>query len=84
MGHVDSYSVVWIAKCRYGAASTHRGKSARFAYIDGRVPVEIQNIFHVVQERNAASPLTADIVLVRRFACGNNMPDFPWVLRYVD
>ena len=23
MGHVDSYSVVWIAKTRYGAASTH-------------------------------------------------------------
>jgi hypothetical protein len=46
-GSVRSYSHVKLKSLRYGAATAHRGKSARYAYIDLRVPVEIQYIFQV-------------------------------------
>jgi hypothetical protein len=80
-GIVKSFSHFWMTKQRYGAATSHRGKSSRYAYIDGRIPVEIQHIFQASQEHDLGEPLVANFAVVRRFLRGNDIPEFPWQLR---
>jgi hypothetical protein len=79
-GSVRSYSHVWIKSQRYGAATAHRGKSARFAYIDIRQPVEIQYIFQAEIRREHAPSLLANFALIRQFRRGEDLPRFPWDL----
>jgi len=45
LGVVKSFTHVWVSKRRYGAGEYSRGISARYAYIDTRVPVLIDYIF---------------------------------------
>jgi hypothetical protein len=80
-GIVKSFSHFWMTKRRYGAATSHRGKSSRHAYIDVRIPVEIQHIFQVSQEDNLGGTMVANFAVVRRFLRGNDIPEFPWQLR---
>ncbi|KAG1740973.1 hypothetical protein EDB19DRAFT_1635130, partial [Suillus lakei] len=47
MGNASSYSHLWLRRLRYGAVTTHRGKSAWYAYINRYQPVEIQWLLHV-------------------------------------
>lgn len=79
-GTVTSYSHVNIKSLRYGATTAHRGKSARYAYIDHRIPVEIQYIFQVEQACGEQPPLVANIAIVRHFQRGDDLPMFPWDL----
>ena len=79
-GSVRSYSHVWIKSQRYGAATAHRGKSARYAYIDIRKPVEIQYIFRAELSRVHGPSLLANFVLIREFQRGEDLPRFPWEL----
>src|ERR1700732_2213079 len=80
---VQSYSHVKLKSLQYGAVTAHRGKSARYAYIDLCVPVEIQYILQVRQARNGQPPLVANIALIRRFIRGAALPVFPRDLWYV-
>jgi len=82
-GSVRSYSHLRIKSQRYGAATAHRGKSARYAYIDVRKPVEIQYIFRAELPREHAPSLVANFALVREFQRGEDLPRFPWDLWYV-
>jgi hypothetical protein len=82
-GSVRSYSHLRIKSQHYGAATAHRGKSVRFAYIDNRNPVEIQYIFQAELCREHVPPLLANFALVREFQRGEDLPRFPWDLWYV-
>jgi hypothetical protein len=84
-GDVSSFSHIWLKKQRYGAASTTRGQSAKYAYIDTRIPVEIQYIFRATQEHPTLgeSELLAEFAVVRRFQRDDELPNFPWALWYV-
>jgi len=79
-GSVRSYSHMRIKSLRYGAATAHRGKSARYAYINTREPVEIQYIFQAELRREHAPSLLADFALIRKFRRGDDLPRFPWDL----
>ena len=82
-GSVRSYSHLRIKSQRYGAATAHRGKSAQYAYIDVRKPVEIQHIFQAELPREHVPSLVANFALVRDFQRGEDLPRFPWDLWYV-
>ena len=80
-GTVDSFPYVLVRKKKYGCANMHRGKSARYAYVDNRIPVEIQYIFRVTQQHLAESPLEsliAEFAVVKKFQRGDDLPNFPW------
>lgn len=79
-GSVRSYSHIWIKSQRYGAATAHRGKSARYAYINARQPVEIQHIFRAELPREHGPSLIANFALIREFRRGDDLPRFPWEL----
>jgi hypothetical protein len=80
-GIVKSFSHFWMTKQHYGAATAHRGRSSRYAYMDGRVPVEIQHVFQASQEFHLGEPQVANFAVVQRFLRGNDIPEFPWQLR---
>jgi hypothetical protein len=83
---VKSYTHVLVDQVRYGAGSTTRGLGYRFGYIDGRIPVQIANIYSVTHTRDDKddAPLTASIAIVQRFNRSPQMPEMPWDLWYVD
>lgn len=83
-GSVKSYPHMHFKALRYGAGRTHRGKSARYAYIRARIPVEIQYIFRIEQAMAIGPPLIANLALVRPFLRGNDLPQFPWDLWCVE
>ncbi|KAK6996182.1 hypothetical protein R3P38DRAFT_3329647 [Favolaschia claudopus] len=66
-GQVRSFSHVWIKKQGYGAATQHRGKSAQYAYITNRAPVNIIKA-------------SSQFAIVRRFQENTVLHDFPWDL----
>lgn len=82
--HVTSYSHLFVNGIRYGTAHTHRGQASRYAYINGRTPVEIQNLLHVVHRRphtSGAHSLEADVAVVRPFVeliDVEGAPYIPW------
>jgi hypothetical protein len=78
-GDVQSFSHVWVRKRRYGAATQHRGKSAQYAYMDARVPMQIQHILRVKETLPDGKKLTASFAIVHRFQL-SNMFNFPWDL----
>ena len=79
-GEVTSYPYLSWSHIRYGAANSHRGKSAQYAYIEGRTAVQIEYLFHVRQKRRNEDrdPLATTVAIVRRFQRNGNIPDFPW------
>lgn len=79
-GSVKSYSHIHLKKIRYGAANTHRGRSARYAYTGHRNPVEIQWLFQVEQIIPDGEPLVANLAVVRHFQRDDNHHTFPWEL----
>lgn len=80
---VPSFSHVIVAGVRYGASTAHRGLSCRYAYIDGRQPVDIQKILQVSCTRQDGRILVAGIAIVRPFIPSNMAEDMPWAARYV-
>ncbi|KAJ7062157.1 hypothetical protein C8F01DRAFT_969210, partial [Mycena amicta] len=84
LDEVQSYSHVWFDKRRYGASEEHRGQSARYAYIDHRIPVEIQCIFKIDRKSKDGSNLSATCAVVRRFRPNMLITDFPWDLHAID
>ncbi|KAJ6492339.1 hypothetical protein C8R45DRAFT_825736 [Mycena sanguinolenta] len=81
-GDVESFSHVWVRRHRYGAAQEHRGQSAKYAYIDSRIPVEIERIFRV-KHKVSQHTIVATFAIVRRFCSCEAAMDFPWDLRYI-
>ncbi|KAH7917473.1 hypothetical protein BV22DRAFT_1026280 [Leucogyrophana mollusca] len=84
MGLATSHTHVWYQSKRYGASTTHRGRSARFAYIHGRVAAEIQYILRVTHKEPGLLELTTDIAIVRRFHQDDALPHFPWEIWATD
>ncbi|KAJ7073659.1 hypothetical protein C8F01DRAFT_1271383 [Mycena amicta] len=84
MDDVQSYSHLWFQKRRYGAATQYSGKPARYAYIDTRIPVEIQYIFKIDRTIEDGVILTATCAVLRRFQRNKGRRDFPWDLRATD
>lgn len=84
LGDFKSYTHIWLAKRRYGAGTSTRGRSAQYAYIDGRTPVLIEYIFQASITHNTAN-LTSTIAIIRRFKAGEvtSRIEFPCSLRYV-
>ncbi|KAJ6470978.1 hypothetical protein C8R45DRAFT_908494 [Mycena sanguinolenta] len=83
-GDVESFSHVWVRKERYGAGQEHRGQSARYAYMDGRIPVDIERIFRVQHKVSESLKLVAMFAIVRRLCPCDARIDFPWDLRATD
>ncbi|KAJ7291750.1 hypothetical protein C8J57DRAFT_948984, partial [Mycena rebaudengoi] len=83
-GRVSSFSHVFVNKRRYGAATTSRGQSAQYAYIDTRIPVQIQYIFRAVQPQTGGPTHTTEFAIVRRFCTDEHMFQFPWDIWAVD
>lgn len=80
---VRSYTHIHVMGVCYGVTLNHRGKSWRYAYIEGRVPVRIIFLFHVKQERNNAPPLEHTLAVVQRFKECEDDLNLPWERRYV-
>jgi hypothetical protein len=80
MGLVKSYSHVFVEALHYGAATQTRGKTARYAYFNGRVAVEIQWIFKIDMEYEDQGQITKTVTVVRPFVADADMPAFPWDL----
>ncbi|KAJ7016747.1 hypothetical protein C8F04DRAFT_1340615 [Mycena alexandri] len=82
--NVESFSHVWVRKLRFGAAEDHRGQSAKYAYIDGRVPVQIDYLFRVQHEISEDRKISAAFSIVRRFQPCTVITDWPWDLWATD
>jgi hypothetical protein len=78
MGVTTSLSHVFVETLRYGAATHPRGQSARYAYIYGRIPVEIQWILKTEIDYEQRETLSRTVAIVRRFVSDDNVPVFPW------
>ncbi|KAJ7756554.1 hypothetical protein B0H16DRAFT_1538396 [Mycena metata] len=83
-GQVQAFSHIVVNGRRYGAVSQPRGRSAQYAYINDRRPVQIQHILRAVQPQSGGNDRIADFAIVRRFQSDNNIPEFPWDLRATD
>jgi hypothetical protein len=79
-GKVRSFSHVYIRGLRYGSVHEHRGKAGCYGYIDKRVPVLIERIFHVTQRvaDDSDEELTSSFAVVRRFQRDGHLPELPW------
>ncbi|KAF7347283.1 hypothetical protein MVEN_01483500 [Mycena venus] len=77
-GDVDSFSHVWVKKQRYGAGEEHRGQSAKYAYIDCRVPVHIDRIFRAHHKFDEQKKIVVPFAILRRFEPCTTITDFPW------
>ncbi|KAG0702210.1 hypothetical protein DFH29DRAFT_805341 [Suillus ampliporus] len=84
MGHVTSFSHVFVETLRYGAATQPRRRSARYAYINGRIAVEIEWIFKVDIEYEQQDQLSKTVAIVCRFTTNDEVPQFPWDMWAVD
>ncbi|KAL1740203.1 hypothetical protein HDZ31DRAFT_85553 [Schizophyllum fasciatum] len=87
-GRVKSFSHIWIDGRRHGAESAARGQSARYGYIDDRVPVVVQYIFEAEERAPdvANGILRHTFALVRRFKTDNEVTalSLPWDLWATD
>ncbi|EIW56103.1 uncharacterized protein TRAVEDRAFT_39125 [Trametes versicolor FP-101664 SS1] len=83
---VQSHATINVCGLRYGAGSTPRGAKSRYAYRNGRQPVEISHIFHITHLRDDPTlpPLHASCAIVQDFASDDGIPEMPWALRAVD
>ncbi|KAG1817168.1 uncharacterized protein BJ212DRAFT_1480396 [Suillus subaureus] len=84
MGHVKSYSHVFVEALHYRVATQTRGKSAHYAYFNGRVAVEIQWIFKIDIEYEDQGEISKTVAVVHPFVTDDNMPAFPWDLQAID
>lgn len=80
---VPSYSHVIVAGQRYGNSTAARGIKYRYAYIDGRQPVDIIHLFRVQHTTNDGTELEAELAIVRPFIHSIHAPDMPWATRSV-
>lgn len=78
---VPSFSHVIVAGVRYGAATAHRGLSSRYAYINGRQPVDIQKILQISCTHPDGRILVAGIAIVRPFLPSEKADEMPWAAR---
>lgn len=81
---MKSYTHIWLAKRRYGAATSTHGRSAQYAYVDGRIHVPIDYIFQTSITHGTVH-LTSIITIIRKFKTSEitSRIEFPWSLRYV-
>ncbi len=84
VGHIRSYSHCTVAGIRYGASTMHRGLGYRYAYINGRQPVDIIQILCIEHEYDHGKSLIAHLALVRPFIASEYASSMPWTPRYVD
>ncbi|KAL1713956.1 hypothetical protein EV715DRAFT_210517 [Schizophyllum commune] len=84
IGKVRSFSHIWLDTQRHGAATATRGHSAKYAYIDSRIPVIIEYIF--AAEHTSAGPLRQVLAVVSRFMGDHETArlTFPWDLWATD
>lgn len=75
---INSFTTVTVKNIKYGASTDPRGRSLRYAFIDGRVPVRIEHILHLELDRPR---LRSDVLIVRRFVpVLGEEPIMPWSL----
>lgn len=80
---VPFYSHVIVAGQRYGNSTSARGIKYRYAYIDGRQPVDIIHLLRVQHTTNDGTELEAELAIVRPFIHSVHAPDMPWATRSV-
>ncbi|KAI4522475.1 hypothetical protein K525DRAFT_198782, partial [Schizophyllum commune Loenen D] len=82
-GDVQSFSHLWVDNRRYGAVTATRGFSARFGYIDHRIPVQTEYIFSVdLSIPSTGHSLRHTFAVVRRFLSDHEVAALalPWDL----
>ena len=74
------HSSIVVYGHRFGCYTSLRGRGLSFAYIDGRTPVRIEYILHVVHPREHLSypSISATLILVRRLVWDESIPKMPW------
>ncbi|KAJ7751437.1 hypothetical protein B0H16DRAFT_1318064 [Mycena metata] len=77
---VESFSHAWVKKRRFGAGEEHRGQSAKYGYINGRVPVRIDHILRVKHKISDTTSLVACFAILRRFQPCTDIFNWPWDL----
>ncbi|KAI0064203.1 hypothetical protein BV25DRAFT_1768700, partial [Artomyces pyxidatus] len=83
-GRARQYTNVLVNKRRYGASTRTRGASARYGYIDVRVPVQIDYLFAICQKTPDGGSINSHVALVRRFIRDDDLPEVPWALWSTD
>ncbi|KAL1724248.1 hypothetical protein EV715DRAFT_268831 [Schizophyllum commune] len=86
-GQVKSYPYLWLDNRRYGTTTSTRGLSARFGYINNRVPVEIEYLLEAEQtDLRSRKTLRETCAIVRRFVSDEDITalGLPWDLWATD
>ncbi|KAF7314742.1 Neurobeachin-like protein 2 [Mycena kentingensis (nom. inval.)] len=85
IGNIRSFSHLWVERRRYGASTHARGQNAQYAYMDHRVPVQIQYLFKIDRTHPVTQEaLRATCARVRRFKPPKTPREFPWQIWSVD
>ncbi|KAI5827021.1 hypothetical protein K523DRAFT_310242 [Schizophyllum commune Tattone D] len=86
-GNVRSFAYLWVNNRRHGAATSLRGSSSRFTYIDNRIPVQVEHLFEAEQAApTQREPVRNTFAIVRRFLSDAQIVAlaFPWDLWATD
>lgn len=80
---VLSYSHVVLAGLRYGTSTHHRGRNHKYAYVDGRDAVQINEILQISHTCPDGKVLIASIAIVQPFMPSDQADQMPWATRCV-
>ncbi len=83
VGVAQSFSHAIVAGRRHGASTMHRGLGHRYAYINGRQPVDIIRILRIEHEYANSKTLVVHLAIVRPFIASIYAPKMPWAARYI-
>ncbi|KAL1698081.1 hypothetical protein EV121DRAFT_218728 [Schizophyllum commune] len=86
-GKVRSFAYLWVNNRRHGAATSSRGTTSRFTYIDNRIPVEVQYLFEAEQAvPSRREPIRNTFAIIKRFLSDQDIValSFPWDLWTTD
>ena len=79
--NAEAYPYVMVAGVRYGASTTWQGRGTHYAYIKGRVAVDILHIMKIYVLTLDGRKCSANIAIVRRFQPTALGPQMPWATR---
>ena len=76
---IQSFSHARVNGAQFGGCTSYKGKGTSFAYIDGRIAVQIQYILSVKHERRdpRLAALSTAFAIVKRFTSAG-IPLMPW------
>lgn len=80
---VPSFSHVVFTGQRYGASTSHRGRTHQYAYINSREAVKINYILRITHSDSFGRPLLANLAVVQPFLQSDLADAMPWHSRYM-